>query len=38
MRILLFLATLFLVTGAHAQFRLPNLDVNRMVDTVKNVG
>ena len=23
---------------AHAQFRLPNLDVNRLVDTVKNVG
>lgn len=23
---------------AHAQFRLPNLDVNRLMDTVKNVG
>lgn len=23
---------------AHAQFRLPNLDINKLVDTVKNVG
>jgi predicted Zn-dependent protease len=37
----LFLSTvLFLSTGslAYAQFRLPNLDVNRLVDSVKNVG
>jgi len=32
--------TLLLLTAgaAQAQFRLPNLDVNRMVDSVKNVG
>ena len=24
--------------SAHAQFRLPNIDINKMVDTVKNVG
>ncbi len=38
MKILLFLAGFALATTAHAQFRLPNLDINRMVDTVKNVG
>ena len=38
MRILLLLAGLALAAPAHAQFRLPNLDINRMVDTVKNVG
>jgi predicted Zn-dependent protease len=37
-RILLLLAGLALAAPAHAQFRLPNLDINRMVDTVKNVG
>jgi len=37
-KILLFLAGFALATTAHAQFRLPNLDINRMVDTVKNVG
>ena len=36
----LFLTAFFLSTTsvAYAQFRLPNLDVNRMVDSVKNVG
>jgi predicted Zn-dependent protease len=38
MKTVLFLAALALVTSAQAQFRLPNLDVNRLVDTVKNVG
>jgi predicted Zn-dependent protease len=38
MRFFLFLASVLLATAAHAQFRLPNLDVNRLVDTVKNVG
>jgi predicted Zn-dependent protease len=35
---ILLLAGLAFVGSAHAQFRLPNLDINRMVDTVKNVG
>jgi predicted Zn-dependent protease len=37
----LFLSTVFFLSTsglAHAQFRLPNLDVNRLVDSVKNVG
>jgi len=38
MRSALFLAMLALVLPAQAQFRLPNIDVNRLVDTVKNVG
>jgi predicted Zn-dependent protease len=38
MRLLVLLAGLALVATAQAQFRLPNLDVNRIVDTVKNVG
>jgi len=38
MRTLLLLAGLALAATAQAQFRLPNLDINRMVDTVKNVG
>jgi predicted Zn-dependent protease len=38
MRLLVALAGLALAATAHAQFRLPNIDVNRMVDTVKNVG
>jgi predicted Zn-dependent protease len=38
MRILVLLAGLAAAAAAHAQFRLPNLDINRMVDTVKNVG
>jgi len=37
---LFFLTAFFLSTTsvAYAQFRLPNLDVNRLVDSVKNVG
>jgi predicted Zn-dependent protease len=35
---LLVLAGLAFAATAHAQFRLPNLDLNRMVETVKNVG
>jgi len=38
MRALLLLAGLALAASAHAQFRLPSLDINKMVDTVKNVG
>jgi beta-barrel assembly-enhancing protease len=38
MRLLLIVATLAFAATAHAQFRLPNFDVNRLVDTVKNVG
>ncbi|MGH8689432.1 MAG: hypothetical protein ACREUS_00245, partial [Burkholderiales bacterium] len=38
MKLILLLAGLALAESAHAQFRLPNLDINRMVDTVKNVG
>jgi predicted Zn-dependent protease len=38
MRSLLFLAGLAFAAGAQAQFRLPNLDINRLVDTAKNVG
>jgi predicted Zn-dependent protease len=37
MRAFLFL-TLFIATGAQAQFRLPNLDLNRLIDSAKNVG
>jgi beta-barrel assembly-enhancing protease len=33
-----FLLALILPTGAQAQFRLPSIDINKMVDTVKNVG
>jgi beta-barrel assembly-enhancing protease len=35
---LLFLVGMGLAVSAHSQFRLPSLDVNRLVDTVKNVG
>jgi predicted Zn-dependent protease len=37
---LFFLTAFFLSTSSvtHAQFRMPNLDLNRMVDSVKNVG
>jgi len=35
--LLLFAALAFAAT-AHAQFRMPNFDINKMVDTVKNVG
>jgi len=38
MRIFLLIAAAMVSGHAQAQFRLPNLDVNRMVDTVKNVG
>ena len=38
MKSLLFLVTLALAGTAQAQFRLPNIDINKMVDTVKNVG
>jgi predicted Zn-dependent protease len=38
MRVVVFLAALAAAASANAQFRLPNLDVNRLVDTVKNVG
>jgi predicted Zn-dependent protease len=34
----LLLVLLFVSAPAHAQFRLPNLDINKLVDTVKNVG
>jgi beta-barrel assembly-enhancing protease len=37
-KILLLLAGLGVAATAHAQFRLPNIDINKMVDTVKNVG
>jgi predicted Zn-dependent protease len=36
-RALLLLVALALAAPAQAQFRLPNLDINRLVDTVKNV-
>ena len=38
MRFFLLAAAVVFSVNAQAQFRLPNLDVNRMVDTVKNVG
>ncbi|HEY8251737.1 MAG TPA: M48 family metalloprotease [Burkholderiales bacterium] len=38
MRVFLLLAGLAFAAAAHAQFRLPSLDINKMVDTVKNVG
>ena len=38
MRIFLLVATVALSVNCHAQFRLPSFDVNKMVDTVKNVG
>ena len=38
MRVLVILALLVAAGGAHAQFRMPNIDINKMVDTVKNVG
>jgi predicted Zn-dependent protease len=37
-RALFLLIGIVFATAAHAQFRLPNLDINKMVDTVKNVG
>ena len=38
MKILLSIVALAFSSATHAQFRLPNLDINKMVDTVKNVG
>jgi len=38
MRALALVAVFTFAANAHAQFRLPSLDVNRLVDTVKNVG
>ena len=38
MKIFLCLAGLAFAATAHAQFRLPSIDINKMVDTVKNVG
>ena len=38
MKTLLFFAALAFAATAHAQFRLPSFDINKMVDTVKNVG
>jgi len=38
MRIFLLIAAAAFSASTQAQFRLPNLDINRMVDTVKNVG
>jgi predicted Zn-dependent protease len=38
MKLFLLLTGLLAASSAYAQFRLPNLDVNRLVDTVKNVG
>lgn len=38
MRAWLLLAVAALTAPAHAQFRLPNVDLNRMVDKVKQVG
>jgi beta-barrel assembly-enhancing protease len=38
MRILLLIAAAAFSVNAHSQFRLPSIDINKMVDTVKNVG
>ena len=38
MRILLLIGALAFALNGHAQFRLPNIDINKMVDTAKNVG
>jgi predicted Zn-dependent protease len=38
MKAFLLIAAAMTPVNAQAQFRLPNLDVNRMIDTVKNVG
>ena len=38
MRILFLVAALVFAAAAQAQFRMPNFDINKMVDTVKNVG
>ena len=38
MRALFLLLGFAIAASAHAQFRLPSIDINKMVDTVKNVG
>ena len=38
MRLLVFIVGLALAGTTQAQFRLPSIDINKMVDTVKNVG
>jgi predicted Zn-dependent protease len=38
MKVVFLLFGFIVATAAHAQFRLPNFDINKMVDTVKNVG
>jgi predicted Zn-dependent protease len=38
MKRFLLIAALLAVGSAHAQFRMPNLDINRIVDTARNVG
>jgi beta-barrel assembly-enhancing protease len=38
MKILLLLGGLAVAASAHAQFRMPSFDINKMVETVKNVG
>jgi predicted Zn-dependent protease len=38
MRLFALFLTLMLWNSAHAQFRLPSIDINKMVDAVKNVG
>ena len=38
MRPILFLVGISAALSVHAQFRLPSIDINKMVDTVKNVG
>ena len=38
MRVLLLLLAAFAAAPAHAQFNLRNLDINRVLDTAKNVG
>jgi predicted Zn-dependent protease len=38
MRALVFLALLAIAVSAEAQFKLPDLNVNRLIDTAKNVG
>ena len=38
MKALFLLVALGFAASVHAQFRLPSIDINKMVDTVKNVG
>ena len=37
MRLLLLIATFALAGPTHAQFRIPNFDLNKAVESVKNV-